>query len=73
MDNFDLKKYLAEGKLLNEGALMDEYPFHDELAQKLGYSDFSQMKMNEDEISKDTKILFDMVCNLSGKLSAWDN
>jgi hypothetical protein len=52
---------------------MDEYPFHDELAQKLGYSDFSQMKMNEDEISKDTKILFDIVCDLSGKLSAWDN
>jgi len=71
MDNFDLKKYLTEGKL-NEGALMGEYPFHDELAQKLGWDDFSQMKMNEDEIPDSTKILFDMVCNISGKLPAWD-
>jgi hypothetical protein len=71
MDNFDLKKYLVEGKL-NEGALMDEYPFHDELAQKLGWDDFSQMKMNEDEIPDYAKTLFDMVCDLSGKLPAWN-
>jgi hypothetical protein len=30
------------------------------------------MKMNEDEIPDYAKTLFDMVCNLSGKLPAWN-
>ena len=41
--------------------------FFDELANKLGWYDFNHMERNSDDIPEYAKILFNMVCELSGK------
>ena len=37
---------------------------YNSLAKKIGYVDFEQLKMNEDEIDNQTKILFNRICEM---------
>tara|TARA_R110000822_G_scaffold25937_9_gene78478 strand:+ start:4005 stop:4211 length:207 start_codon:yes stop_codon:yes gene_type:complete len=35
---------------------------YNDLSQKIGYVNHEQMQMNEDEISNQTKVLFNLLC-----------
>ena len=68
MENtFNLKKFLAEGKLNEEQE--DYETLYDFLARKMGYQDSEQMFQNSDEISDQAKILANYICELKNKSS----